>query len=422
MSGGQGTESGIPELPYRVILAGSRLRRAECPLPIWASEGTMMRAMPVAAIIVSLILSASASAAPCDGFVDVDDGNAVYCSAVTFVKNKGVTLGCTDSSHYCPNDNVTRLQMALFLQRMGKGGPNNTLGGYTTTIGGGDFNSASDIYSTVGGGSLNIASGAFSTIGGGYSNIAKGQLSTVAGGYNNTASAYASTVVGGYNNTASAVSSFVAGYKAVAVADGEFVWADQSSFSAFEPSTAGSPAHGWADATNTFNVRATGGVWFVTGLLADGQPGTGPYVVPGSGAWSATSDRAVKENFRAIDPRDVLAKVSAMPITSWNYITEGAHSRHLGPVSQDFHSAFLLGSDDKSITSIDEAGVALAAIQGLYQIVQEKEAQVDVQRQRIVALEDRLAEVEALRAELAALRSTLAALGLDRSTVAATSN
>src|SRR5216110_2592628 len=106
-------ESGIPELP---ILAGSRLWRAECPLPIRASKGTMMRAMPVAAIIVSLILSASASAAPCDGFVDVDDGNAAYCSAVTFVKNNGVTLGCTDSSHYCPNDNVTRLQMALFLQ------------------------------------------------------------------------------------------------------------------------------------------------------------------------------------------------------------------------------------------------------------------------------------------------------------------
>ena len=260
-----------------------------------------------------------------------------------------------------------------------------------------------------------MAAATYSTIGGGSDDTASADASTVAGGFDNIASAYASTVAGGQGNVANGFASFAAGYRAAALAPGEFVWADSSSGSVFEPSTVGSPAHGWSDATNTFNVRATGGVWFVTGVLADGQPGTGPYVVPGSGAWSATSDRAVKENFRAIDPRDVLAKVSAMPITSWNYITEGAHSRHLGPVSQDFHSAFLLGSDDKSITSIDEAGVALAAIQGPHQIVQEKDAQSDLQRQRIVA------EVEALRAELAALRSTLAALGLDRSTVAATS-
>ena len=132
----------------------------------------MMRAMPVAAIIVSLILSASASAAPCDGFVDVDGSNIAYCSAVTFVKNKGVTLGCTDSSHYCPNDNVTRLQMALFLQRMGKGGPNNTLGDSTTTIGGGDFNSVSSTYSTIGGGGHNTASDDESTVAGGSYNTA----------------------------------------------------------------------------------------------------------------------------------------------------------------------------------------------------------------------------------------------------------
>jgi hypothetical protein len=38
--------------------------------------------------------------------------------------------------------------------------------------------------------------------------------------------------------------------------------------------------------------------------------------------------------------------------------------RHIGPMAQDFYSAF--GLDDKRITTIDEGGVALAAIQGLY--------------------------------------------------------
>ncbi len=40
--------------------------------------------------------------------------------------------------------------------------------------------------------------------------------------------------------------------------------------------------------------------------------------------------------------------------------------RHVGPMAQDFYAAFGLGLDDKHITTIDEGGVALAAIQGLY--------------------------------------------------------
>ncbi|MEO8977393.1 MAG: hypothetical protein ABI552_16745, partial [Casimicrobiaceae bacterium] len=88
-----------------------------------------------------------------------------------------------------------------------------------------------------------------------------------------------------------------------------------------------------------------------------------------------------------------------------------------------------LGSDDKSITSIDESGVALVAIQGLnqkleerdatvMQLVRAKDAQIDAQQQRIAALEDRLAQVELLHGELAALRSALAELRQDRASVA----
>ena len=90
---------------------------------------------------------------------------------------------------------------------------------------------------------------------------------------------FLSTVAGGDSNVAHGTASFAAGFGANAVSNGEFVWADDSTYT-FEPSAVGSPAHGWPDAT-TFNVRATGGVWFVTGLLGDGQPATGPYVVSG---------------------------------------------------------------------------------------------------------------------------------------------
>ena len=39
--------------------------------------------------------------------------------------------------------------------------------------------------------------------------------------------------------------------------------------------------------------------------------------------------------------------------------------RHLGPVAEDFHAAFLLGKNERSINPLDIAGVALAAVQGL---------------------------------------------------------
>jgi hypothetical protein len=50
----------------------------------------------------------------------------------------------------------------------------------------------------------------------------------------------------------------------------------------------------------------------------------------------------------------------------WNYKSEDATVRHIGPTAQDFYAAFGLGGDDRSISTIDPSGVALAAIQELY--------------------------------------------------------
>ncbi len=48
----------------------------------------------------------------------------------------------------------------------------------------------------------------------------------------------------------------------------------------------------------------------------------------------------------------------------------------MGPTAQDFYAAFDLGRDDTSISTVDEGGVALAAIQGLYKVVQEQEREL----------------------------------------------
>jgi hypothetical protein len=89
------------------------------------------------------------------------------------------------------------------------------------------------------------------------------------------------------------------------------------------------------------------------------------YVSGGSGTWNSVSDRNMKENFKAVNSRDILRKVLNLPITTWNYKTQDASVRHIGAMAQDFNAAFRVGEDDKHISTIDPDGVALAAIQGL---------------------------------------------------------
>jgi hypothetical protein len=57
-------------------------------------------------------------------------------------------------------------------------------------------------------------------------------------------------------------------------------------------------------------------------------------------------------------------------------------------MAQDFHAAFgLNGSDDKHISTVDESGVALAAIQGLNQKLEKEHAEL---KTRLDKIEQRL--------------------------------
>jgi hypothetical protein len=120
-------------------------------------------------------------------------------------------------------------------------------------------------------------------------------------------------------------------------------------------------------------------------LLVVGSSGSPAYC--NGTTWVNGSDRNSKEAFTAINPRTVLEKVSALPITEWQYKVETDGTRHLGPVAQDFHTAFgLNGADDKHIATVDEEGVALAAIQGLNQKLDEKEAEIQALKQSVSEL------------------------------------
>jgi len=112
-------------------------------------------------------------------------------------------------------------------------------------------------------------------------------------------------------------------------------------------------------------------------------------------AFNTTSDRNAKTNLAPVSPAAVLARVAALPISEWNFKADPADQRHLGPMAQDFHAAFRLnGADDKHISIVDEGGVALAAIQGLNQKVEEQAAQIKDKDEKIVDLEQRLDALE----------------------------
>ena len=120
----------------------------------------------------------------------------------------------------------------------------------------------------------------------------------------------------------------------------------------------------------------------------------GVSLAAGGGSWSTISDRNAKHDFEAVDKRELLARLAKVSITTWRYKTQDASIRHIGPVAQDFHAAFGVGEDDKRITTIDADGVALGAIQGLHELLEEKDAQ-------ITALRARLEKVEAALGALA---------------------
>src|SRR5579884_1922036 len=99
-------------------------------------------------------------------------------------------------------------------------------------------------------------------------------------------------------------------------------------------------------------------------------------VLTSGGAWTNASDRNAKTAFQDVSGAEVLRHLSAVPITTWSYKTEGETVRHMGPMAQDFAAAFQLGADDKHITTIDEGGVALAAIQELYRQNLQKDEEI----------------------------------------------
>ena len=194
------------------------------------------------------------------------------------------------------------------------------------------------------------------------------------------------TVPGGNNNTATN-SAFAAGEYAIAEHEGSFVWG----------SSAGILVNLTRSfASNTFTVRAAGGARFYT---AGSGTNAGVVLTNLATSWASLSDSNSKTDFAPIKPKEILSRVAAMPVTSWHY-KHDLRRRYIGPMAQDFHAAFGLGSDGKSISTLDSDGVMYAAIQGLVEELKErdreiaelktKSAEVDFLKRKLEMLEERL--------------------------------
>ena len=82
-----------------------------------------------------------------------------------------------------------------------------------------------------------------------------------------------------------------------------------------------------------------------------------------------------------------------MPVTRWNFIKDEKKAPHIGPVAQDFYSAFHLGESETQVGMQDLAGVALAASQAL--------------EKRTRDLDERTRELENLRREVKDMRKEM---------------
>jgi len=127
--------------------------------------------------------------------------------------------------------------------------------------------------------------------------------------------------------------------------------------------------------------------------------------------WTCSSDRNIKEDFHAVDAKEMLQRLVQMPLFSYRLKQQSDPGvRSLGPVAQDFKLAFGLGADDTHINAGNEMGVALAAIQGLYAELRDRDAKIAAQDLKIAALEQRLAQAEHAAMKSAANEDRLARL------------
>jgi hypothetical protein len=274
--------------------------------------------------------------------------------------------------------NVASGFKALFHNTSGEQNTANGAGALASNTGG-SFNTASgiDALSSNISGSANTASG-----GAALTNNTTGNNNTASGygalginttGNNNTASgvgALQGTSPGstGDNNTASGVNALRNNTTSNNnTASGAF--ALQNNTTGNSNTAIGVSAN--VGAGNLTNATAIGAGAVVDDSNKIRLGNTAVTVIEGNVDFTFTSDQTKKENFQPVDGEEVLRKLRALTLTSWNYIGHDPKQfRHYGPMGQEFFAAFghdaigTIGSPT-TLTASDLAGILMSAVQAI---------------------------------------------------------
>jgi hypothetical protein len=156
-----------------------------------------------------------------------------------------------------------------------------------------------------------------------------------------------------------------------------------------------------SDTLNRMTMRFAGGYK----LFTNSGCTLGAYLAHNATAWTVLCDRNKKENFHPIDGEQILTKIREMPITEWNYKETDPTVKYIGPVAQDFYSAFHLGGTDSlGINTLCIDGVNIAAIQAL----EKRTAELQKANEKIAEHENKIMILEKKIEELSSSISSSA--------------
>uniref|UniRef100_A0A7S3GFU9 Peptidase S74 domain-containing protein n=1 Tax=Palpitomonas bilix TaxID=652834 RepID=A0A7S3GFU9_9EUKA len=228
----------------------------------------------------------------------------------------------------------------------------------------------------LGRGSGGFVNGSGTTVIGTEGVIITRNKATSVGGVGHALSGYRSTAVGGENAIVTETNSVAVGgsgaevfagrsaaigvtngggaygYKSIALGKGAKAFA--GSF-AFGPTPA---AAADGSLTNAFVVSAAGGIT----LMSSGS-GAGVSLASGSGSFSTLSSRSAKTDVKSVDEEEVSRQLHEnVGVYEWKYKDEEEGILHMGPISEDFYSAFHLSNSNRTISTVDADGVKIAAI------------------------------------------------------------
>jgi hypothetical protein len=104
------------------------------------------------------------------------------------------------------------------------------------------------------------------------------------------------------------------------------------------------------------------------------------------GIWCDAPKRDLVSRLNELNFSEILRGIESLEITRWSRDSGTDGIEHISPMPEDFHAAFGVGDKD-GIAALDQAGIALAAIQELVRQNKSMSATIENLKQRIEKLE-----------------------------------